>query len=88
MLDVGAGPAPASASGDAMTVDMLAATFFWPEGTLLGSIPPHPDGAEAAPVPSAGHEAADWAAEAEGFWPAVLRHLWRPSGRRSTVVAP
>ena len=60
-----------------MTVDMLAATFFWPEGTLLGSRQPDPDG-EAAPAaePAAAAEAAE---QPGGFWPAVMRHLRRPA---------
>ena len=43
-----------------MTVDMLAATFFWPEGTLLGSRSPDPDAeAAAAAEPEAGADAAE-----------------------------
>ncbi len=59
-----------------MTVDMLAATFFWPEGTLLGSRHPQPDDAPAAEPET---EAAAEAERPEGFWSAVMRHLWRPA---------
>lgn len=75
-----------------MTVDLLAATFFWPEGTLFGALHPHPHELEAAAAGAAGPErapehrehperpeAADAAARAEGFWAAMVRHLWRPS---------
>ena len=68
-----------SASGDAMTVDLLAATFFWPEGALLGCRHPHPDEMEPSiAIPERADEA-DAAARAEGFWAAVVRHLWRTS---------
>ncbi len=69
-----------------MTVDLLAATF-WPEGTLFGALHPHPHELEPAPEgldarperPPVPPEAADAAARAEGFWAAMVRHLWRPS---------
>ncbi len=60
-----------------MTVDMLAATFFWPEGTLPGPRHPQPDEPAAEP----GTEAAEDAERPEGFWSAVMRHLWRPASR-------
>lgn len=64
-----------------MTVDMLAATFFWPEGTLLGSR--HPDDTASAedPVPVAPDEAP----EDDGFWATVMRNLWRPAAESSTA---
>ena len=61
-----------------MTVDMLAATFFWPEGTLLGSRHPHPDDAPAAETQA---EEAEHPERPENFWSAVTRPLWRPAPR-------
>ncbi len=61
-----------------MTVDMLAATFFWPEGTLL-----HvrediaPDGESGSRLTE---QAADPSTEPPGetFWAAVLRQIGWP----------
>ena len=65
-----------------MTVDMLAATFFWPEGTSLQVREDiEPDGesesrsADQAADPSAG-------TQGETFWAAVLRQTgWRLPSR-------
>lgn len=71
-----------------MTVDMLAATFFWPEGTVLGTqgLPPHrglpPD--DAATAASDDPSGADETAVADGFWATVARNLWRPVNGPST----
>ena len=71
-----------------MTVDMLAATFFWPEGTVLGAqgLPPRrglaPDDADA--TASDGPFGADEAAVADGFWATMARNLWRPASGPST----
>ena len=69
-----------------MTVDMLAATFFWPEGRLLGAQHPEdpaPGGADAARGPGA-----EAPPEDDGFWAAVMRNLWRPAADPSTAAAP
>lgn len=81
MLVVRAGLGSAAETEDAMTVDMLAATFFWPEGALLGSH--HPDAGGDAPAPS--DRPQDEAPEHEGFWAAVKRNLWRPAAEPSTA---
>jgi hypothetical protein len=91
MLEIDAGSGPVSDTEHAMTIDMLAATFFWPEGTLLGAqgLPPHDglppqQGLSQARDPSRAATAADEAAVAEGFWATVARNLWRPAGAPST----
>ena len=90
MLRGDAGPGPVSDTEHAMTVDMLAATFFWPEGTLLGAqgLPAHhahpPGGVADAIPPGEPCEAEDAAIVADGFWATVARNLWRPSGASST----
>ena len=71
-----------------MTVDMLAATFFWPEGTLLGAqglSAHHGQPAEAAGDATPTEEPSEVAdAAADGFWATVARNLWRPAGGSST----
>ncbi len=69
-----------------MTVDMLAATFFWPEGTLMGPQPPH-DGGDGTDAPAERHDPTDEAVAAEPFWSAVMRHLWRPPATRPAAPA-
>ncbi len=55
-----------------MTVDMLAATFFWPEGLLLG---PEPSLSDPPEETRSGQADVDHAAEAPGFW-SVLKRLF------------
>lgn len=60
-----------------MTVDMLTATFFRPEGERLGS---DPEGVE--PTERGVPEADLGSEHQEGFWSSVMRHL-----RRTAPVA-
>ncbi|RYB07626.1 hypothetical protein D3272_00380 [Lichenibacterium ramalinae] len=76
MLNFAASPWLAPAMEDVMTVDMLAATFFWPEGTLLGA--QHPENATDGAAPQTAFPDDD-APERDGFWAGVMRHLWRPA---------
>lgn len=69
-----------------MTVDMLAATFFWPEGTLLGVQALPPDADPETPRGDA-VEGADGAPE-DGFWATVARNLWRSGAAPSTTTVP
>ena len=62
-----------------MTVDMLAATFFWPEGTLLHvreDIAPYDGSEESQPT----ERACDPLLEPQGetFWGTVLRQIGWP----------
>lgn len=67
-----------------MTVDMLAATFFWPEGMLLGA--QHPEAAADESAAAAIEAPEDAAPGADGFWAAVMRNLWRPASASSTAA--
>lgn len=68
-----------------MTVDMLAATFFWPEGALIGPPPSHPD--EPGPLPATPTSPGE-VEPAEGFWSAMMHHLWRGSPAPARIIAP
>lgn len=59
-----------------MTVDMLTATFFWPEGERLGA---GPDDAEPAERAAETREADRGSVADGGFWSAVMRRLRRPT---------
>jgi hypothetical protein len=68
-----------------MTVDLLAATFFWPEATMLGAQPSlvidgeEPNGASEAECDDLDR------AESASFWSILLRSL---KGQEPTAAKP
>ena len=59
-----------------MTVDMLTATFFWPEAERLRS---DLDGVERDETGAPDHEVDRGSEHQEGFWSSIRRHLRRPT---------
>lgn len=61
-----------------MTVDMLAATFFWPEGTLLHVRDDVLQDTDNEAIGSAPLPADPWLPHAETFWTTMLRQIGWP----------
>jgi hypothetical protein len=67
---------PISAWGNAMTVDLLAATLFWPEATVLGGLSGPPPEGDEAEGNTAEPECEDLErAKGASFWSILLRSL-------------